>query len=100
MQASLRELLVSDSQGTPSGQRAKGATDLSQKQIEEVQVVFSVSLRHAYFFWWQLLQQAEDDGDAKAASQAKAEQVAELAEFDENFSVQQSKDTKVHTYGP
>ena len=42
----------------------------------------------------QLLFQAEEDGDAKAASQAKAEQVAEYAEFDENYTGQ-DKDTKV-----
>lgn len=40
-----------------------------------------------YFYVWKLLLQAEDDGDAKAASQAKAEEMAEMAEFDENFSV-------------
>jgi len=38
------------------------------------------------FILLQLLLQAEDDGDAKAASKAKAEVVAEMAEFDENFS--------------
>ena len=32
--------------------------------------------------------QAEDENDAQAASKAKAEQVAEKAEFDEGFSVQ------------
>lgn len=32
--------------------------------------------------------QAEDDSDVKAANQASAEQVAEMAEFDENFSSQ------------
>lgn len=47
---------------------------------------------------WQLLLQAEDDGDAKAASQAKAEQMAEMAEFDENFSMQ-GKETKVVVSG-
>lgn len=37
------------------------------------------------YMYFQLLLQAEDANDAKAASQAKAEQVAEMAEFDENF---------------
>ena len=32
--------------------------------------------------------QAEDDNDAQAANVATAEQVAEMAEFDENFSSQ------------
>lgn len=32
--------------------------------------------------------QAEDESDAKAASKAKAEQVAEKAEFDEGFCTQ------------
>ncbi len=42
-----------------------------------------------------MLLQAEDDGDVKAASKAKAEIVAEMAEFDENFS--SSTDDKVIT---
>lgn len=41
-----------------------------------------------------LLLQAEDDGDARAASHAKAEQLAEMAEFDETFSAD-STNTKV-----
>ena len=32
--------------------------------------------------------QAEDEGDAKAANEARAEQVAEMAEFDEAYSIQ------------
>ena len=36
----------------------------------------------------QLLMQAEDDNDVQAANVATAEQVAEMAEFDENFSSQ------------
>ncbi len=46
---------------------------------------------------WQLLLQAEDDNDAKAASRAKAEQMAEMAEFDENFNVQNEDVNKVQS---
>ena len=38
--------------------------------------------------------QAEDDNDAQAANVATAEQVAEMAEFDENFSSQISLGNK------
>ena len=38
--------------------------------------------------------QAEDDSDVKAANLASAEQVAEMAEFDENFSSQISLSSK------
>ena len=38
--------------------------------------------------FFKLLMQAEDESDAQAASKAKAEQVAERAEFDEGFSTQ------------
>lgn len=41
-----------------------------------------------------MLLQAEDDGDAKAVVRAKAEQMAEMAEFDENFH-KQDDDVKV-----
>ena len=37
---------------------------------------------------FKLLMQAEDESDAQAASKAKAEQVAERAEFDEGFCTQ------------
>ena len=43
---------------------------ISERQIEE------------------MLLQAEDDSDVQAAQMAKAEQAAEMAEFDENFSTQ------------
>ena len=39
--------------------------------------------------------QAEDEGDAKAAAEARAEQVAELAEFDEAYSAQ-NEGSQVH----
>jgi len=38
--------------------------------------------------------QAEDDNDVQAANLARAEQVAEMAEFDENFSSQISLNSK------
>lgn len=38
--------------------------------------------------------QAEDDNDVQAANVATAEQVAEMAEFDENFSSQISLGNK------
>ncbi len=42
----------------------------------------------------QLLLQAEDETDVQAARLAKAEQVAEMAEFDETFSAQTSATPK------
>lgn len=45
--------------------------------------------------------QAEDESDAQAASKAKAEQVAEKAEFDEGFCIQldteQTSETHLYT---
>ena len=69
---------------------------MSQKQIEEVSRwgyhvwfycawYYADSRTHAHI---QLLLQAEDDTDVKAMHLAKAEQAAEMAEFDENFSAQ------------
>ena len=66
-------------------------------------IVLMVSCYDVYLLH-QLLLQAEDDGDAKAASKAKAEQVAEMAEFDENFSTQydekvcKEEDIYTHTH--
>ena len=44
--------------------------------------------------------QAEDENDVQAATQAKAEQVAEMAEFDEHFSSQSGSNKEVckHSY--
>ena len=70
---------------------------LSQKQVEEVSciVLFKIVIDYdAILMVNKLLLQAEDDGDAEAASHAKAEQLAEMAEFDENFSAN-SSNTKV-----
>ena len=40
----------------------------------------------------QILAEVEDQNDVEAASRAKAEQTAELAEFDENFMNQEGKE--------
>ena len=53
----------------------------------------SLSLSHTHTHT-QLLLQAEDDPDVKAMHLAKAEQAAEMAEFDENFSAQTATSSK------
>ena len=61
---------------------------ISEKQVEEVILTAEVdNLYTCANYYLKLLLQVEDEGDAKALSQAKAEQIAEKAEFDENFSL-------------
>jgi hypothetical protein len=67
--ASLRELFKVDRVAMDTAGEEESA-QLSQKQIEE------------------LLANAEDDTDVQAARRARAEETAEMAEFDETFSSQ------------
>ena len=51
--------------------------------------------QYLLLFWWcsQMLADVEDDMDVQAARMARAEETAEMAEFDENFSSQTSAST-------
>ena len=43
----------------------------------------------------QMLQAAEEEGDIKAAKRARAEQAAEMAEFDDSYNLQTSSTIEV-----
>ena len=47
-----------------------------------------------------MLQAAEEEGDIRAAKRARAEQAAEMAEFDDNYNLQMSSTVEVRALLP
>ena len=78
MQGNIRELFSSDESVSTTAEKVPEVVETAKKEEEEAMEVSDKSIE-------QMLAQVEDESDVKAASRAKQEQVAELAEFDESF---------------
>lgn len=78
VQGNIRELFSSDESVSTTAEKVPEVVETAKKEEEEAMEVSDKSIE-------QMLAQVEDESDVKAASRAKQEQVAELAEFDESF---------------
>lgn len=78
MQGNIRELFSSEESVSTTAAKVPEVVETEKKEEEEAMEVSDKSIE-------QMLAQVEDESDVKAASRAKQEQVAELAEFDEAF---------------
>lgn len=79
MQGNIRELFSSDESVSTTAEKVPEVIETVKKEEEEEAMEVSDKSIE------QMLAQVEDESDVKAASRAKEEQVAELAEFDEAF---------------
>ena len=80
VQGNIRELFSSEESVSTTAEKVPEVVQTGKKEEEEEEAM-EVSDKSIE----QMLAQVEDENDVKAASRAKQEQVAELAEFDEAF---------------